>query len=60
MLPRMATPLSDHPIIITKVIGDPIVTRSIGIVERKHGRLSPAAQRFREMLAASWKVDDKK
>ena len=56
VLPRMATPLSDHPIIVTKLIGDPIVTRNIGIVERKHGRLSPAAQRFREMLAASWQV----
>ncbi len=54
ILPKLATPQGDHPIIVTKEIGDPVVTRMIGIVERKRGRLSPAAQRFRDMLAASW------
>ena len=54
VLPKLATPQEDHPIIVTKRIRDPIVTRTIGIVERRHSRLSPAAQRFRDMLAASW------
>ncbi len=57
VLPRLATPLGDHPIIVTKIIEEPVVTRTIGIVERKHGRLSPAAKRFRDMLAASWVSD---
>jgi hypothetical protein len=30
------------------------VSRTIGLVERRRSRLSPAAQRFRDMLAASW------
>lgn len=54
VLPRLATPQGDHPIIVTKAIRDPVIQRTIGIVERRHVRLSPAAQRFRDMLAASW------
>ena len=57
VLPRLATPAADHPIIVTKPLEDPVVTRMIGIVERKHGRLSPAAKRFRDMLADSWAKD---
>jgi DNA-binding transcriptional LysR family regulator len=54
VLPKLATPQGDHPIIVTKPITGPVLTRTIGIVERRHSRLSPAAQRFRDMLAASW------
>ncbi len=54
VLPKLATPQGDHPIIVTKPIKAPVLTRTIGIVERRHSRLSPAAQRFRDMLAASW------
>jgi DNA-binding transcriptional LysR family regulator len=55
VLPRLATPPGDHPVIVTKAIGDPEVTRTIGIVERRAIRLSPAAQRFRDMLVSSWR-----
>jgi DNA-binding transcriptional LysR family regulator len=54
VLPRLATPQDDHPIIVSKRIKDPVVTRTLGIVERRHARLSPAAQRFRDMLAVNW------
>ncbi|HEY8579294.1 MAG TPA: LysR family transcriptional regulator [Beijerinckiaceae bacterium] len=54
VLPKLATPQGDHPILVTKSICNPVVTRTIGIVERRRSRLSPAAQRFRDMLAASW------
>jgi DNA-binding transcriptional LysR family regulator len=57
VLPRLATPQPDHPIIVSKLIEDPIVTRTIGLVERRHTRLSPAAQRFRDMLVESWSTD---
>ena len=50
----MPTPQDEHPIIVTKRIKDPVITRTIGIVERRLARLSPAAQRFRDMLAANW------
>lgn len=59
VLPRLATPQEDHPLLRTVPLVDPIVTRTIGIVERRVGRLSPAAQRFRDMLAGSGPVGGK-
>jgi len=50
VLPKLATPPGQHPLIVTKTIGAPVVTRTIGLVERRTARLSPAAQRFRDML----------
>lgn len=55
VLPKLATPPGEHPFISVKPIGDPEIKRTIGIVERRAGRLSPAAQRFRDMLAESWR-----
>ncbi|WP_062013762.1 LysR family transcriptional regulator [Aureimonas sp. AU4] len=55
VLPRLATPQDDHPFLITRPIIDPIVTRTIGIVQRRNGRLSPAAERFLSMLIRTWK-----
>jgi DNA-binding transcriptional LysR family regulator len=54
VLPRLATPHGPHPQIITKPIRMPEVTRAIGIVERRKGRLSPVAKYFRDMLIADW------
>jgi DNA-binding transcriptional LysR family regulator len=55
VLPKLATPPPDHPVIISKPIGEPAINRTIGLVERRAGRLSPAAQRFKDMLTASWR-----
>lgn len=57
VLPRLATPQVKHPVIVSIPIKDPLVTRTIGIVERRSGHLAPAAQRFRDMLMESWKSD---
>jgi DNA-binding transcriptional LysR family regulator len=54
VLPRLATP-GNHPSIVTKAISDPTVTRTIGIVERSGGTLSPAASRFRDLLFRKWR-----
>jgi DNA-binding transcriptional LysR family regulator len=54
VLPKLATPPGDHPTIITKTIAYPEVKRTIGVVERRAARLSPAAQRFRDMLVETW------
>jgi DNA-binding transcriptional LysR family regulator len=51
VLPKLATPPGDHPVIATKAIGSPVIKRTIGLIERRVGRLSPAAQRFRSILA---------
>src|SRR5215211_1752919 len=54
VLPRLATPPNEHPIIVAKPIVDPIVSRTIGVLERRSGKLSPAAQRFRDQLFSKW------
>ncbi len=54
VLPRLATPQGNHPLIVTKPLTDPLVSRTIGLVERLHGRLAPPAQRFRDLLVESW------
>jgi DNA-binding transcriptional LysR family regulator len=56
VLPRLATPTGRHPVIVTKPIRSPVVTRTIGVVERQKGRLSPAAKSFRDMLLMRWKM----
>jgi DNA-binding transcriptional LysR family regulator len=55
VLPKLATPPNGHPTIVTKPIHDPEVKRTIGIIERRAARLSPVAQRFRDMLMESWR-----
>ena len=54
VLPKMAAPQPDHPAIMVVPIKNPVVSRTIGIVERKTARLSPAAARFRAMLVENW------
>jgi DNA-binding transcriptional LysR family regulator len=55
VLPRLATPQGEHPIIVTRPIRSPEVSRTIGIVRRRGGRLAPAAEHFLEMLLGTWK-----
>ncbi len=54
VLPRMATPPDEHPIIVVRPLTDPSVTRTIGIVHRRGTTLSPTAQRFVDMLVREW------
>ncbi|WP_064684684.1 LysR family transcriptional regulator [Rhizobium bangladeshense] len=54
VLPRMATPRDDHPFLITRPIRNPDISRTIGVVRRRGGTLSPAAERFLEMLIGVW------
>ncbi|NVO18012.1 MAG: LysR family transcriptional regulator [Rhodoplanes sp.] len=53
VLPRLATPQGDHPIIVTRPV-TPHITRTIGLVGRRGRPLSPAAQRFRDLLIETW------
>ena len=54
VLPRTATPGPDHPIIVTRPLGAPRISRTIGIVRRRAATLSPAAEHFRRMLVGTW------
>ncbi|MEZ2221577.1 LysR family transcriptional regulator [Rhizobium sp. RCC_161_2] len=55
VLPRLATPQEEHPFLVTRPIVNPVVTRTIGIVRRRSATLSPAADRFIDMLLTAWK-----
>lgn len=55
VLPKLATPGADHPIIVTRPIRDPEVSRTIGVVRRRGAKLAPAAERFLEMLLGTWR-----
>lgn len=52
VLPRMALQASRHPSLASRPIGPPMVSRTIGIAERRNGRLSPPAQYLKDMLLA--------
>lgn len=54
VLPRLATPKERHPILVTRALGAPRVTRTIGILRRRNASLSPAAERFLEILLGTW------
>jgi DNA-binding transcriptional LysR family regulator len=54
VLPQMATPQGEHPFLVTRPIGNPEISRMIGVVRRRGARLSPAAERFLEMLMGAW------
>jgi DNA-binding transcriptional LysR family regulator len=54
VLPKMATPQDDHPFLVTRPIVSPEVSRTIGVVRRRGGSLSPAAERFMTMLLGMW------
>lgn len=55
VLPRLATPQEEHPYLVTRPIIDPVVTRTIGIVRRRSAPLSPAAEKFIQVLLNVWK-----
>jgi DNA-binding transcriptional LysR family regulator len=54
VLPQMATPQDEHPFLITRPIRNPEISRTIGVVRRRGGTLSPAAERFLSMLMGTW------
>lgn len=54
VLPKLATPETEHPILVSRPIGSPVVSRTIGVVRRRNSNLSPAAERFLDMLMSTW------
>lgn len=52
VLPRLATLYNASDTVVTRPIGKPKVTRTVGIVERRTSRLAPAAVYFRDLLLA--------
>ena len=54
VLPKLATPQEEHPFLVTRPIRNPEISRIIGVVRRRGGTLSPAAERFLDMLIGTW------
>ena len=55
VLPRLATPMNGHPIITTRLLRSPAVSRTIGIIKRRNMSLSPPAQQFVDRLTMQWR-----
>jgi DNA-binding transcriptional LysR family regulator len=60
-LPSLAMPQGPHPLLISRPLVDPVLSRTMGLIRRRSHRLSPAAQKFHELLHARWSsVNSKK
>jgi DNA-binding transcriptional LysR family regulator len=44
-------PGTDHPILVSVPLVDPVITRKVGLIRRKGRSLSPAAQQLYEFFA---------
>lgn len=53
-LPSLAMPKDDHPILVSKPLVEPVVRRTLGLVQRRDPALTPAAERFKELLLQQW------
>ena len=55
-VPSMAMPASDHPLLVSVPLVDPVVTRKVGLIRRKGRSLSPAAQQLYDFFTQMKKV----
>lgn len=53
-LPQMAMPREPHPVLVSRPLIAPVLSRTMGIIRRRDLKLSPAAQKFHELLLAKW------
>lgn len=52
VVPSLAMPSKDHPILASIPLYDPVVSRRIGLIKKKGRSLAPAAERLYELLSA--------
>ena len=50
VVPSMAMPAKDHPLLVSVALSDPVVTRKVGLIRRRGRSLSPAAQQLYELF----------
>src|SRR5690606_13219893 len=50
VLPRMATPTEPHHMLVSRALGAPRVTRTVGLLRRRSPGFAPDAQRCMEIL----------
>ncbi|CAD5372788.1 putative DNA-binding transcriptional regulator [Rubrivivax sp. A210] len=49
-VPAMAMPGADHPLLVSVPLVDPVVSRKVGLIQRKGRSLPPAAQQLHDFL----------
>jgi DNA-binding transcriptional LysR family regulator len=50
-VPSMAMPAADHPLLVSVPLVEPVVTRKVGLIQRRGRSLSPAAQQLYDLFA---------
>lgn len=55
VVPSLALPAKDHPVLASIPLEGPVVSRTIGLIRRKGRSLSPAAERLHELLSSARK-----
>jgi DNA-binding transcriptional LysR family regulator len=53
-LPRLAMPRGPHPVLVSRPLVNPVLSRTMGLIRRRSHRLSPAAQKLHDLLHAKW------
>lgn len=51
VVPSMAMPGKDHPLLVSVPLTDPVVKRMVGLIKRRSSVLTPAAQEFYNLCA---------
>ena len=49
-VPRLALPLGEHPLLVTRPLIAPSISRTIGVIRCRGATLSPAAQEFLDLI----------
>lgn len=57
VVPSLAMPTDEHHILISRPLIEPVIRRTLGLVQRRETTLSPAAEKFRERLLQRWSHD---
>lgn len=54
VVPNLAMPVNEHHILVSRPLVEPVIRRTLGLVQRRETALSPAAEKFREQLLQLW------
>ena len=51
VVPSMAMPAADHPLLVSVPLVNPVVKRKMGLIKRRSSVLTPAAQQLYDLCA---------
>lgn len=58
VVPSLAMPADEHHILVSRPLIEPVIRRTLGLALRKGTPLSPAAEKFAEMLLKLWSPEN--